>query len=58
MENPSTTMEDELELKFIERAEAVLNNATIGIGVHIRAELDASGVVGANPDEVIYQIDL
>ncbi len=51
-------MEDEPEPEFIERAEAALNNAAIDVGARIRAGLDAPGVVGANPNEVVYQVNL
>ena len=57
-QNLSTAVEDESEPEFIERANAVLDNATIDVSVHMRVELDTLGMVRANSNEVTYQVDL
>jgi hypothetical protein len=56
--DPSTAVEDEPEPEFVERAGAALDNAGIDVAARIRAGHDAPGVVGANADEVVYQVDL
>ncbi|KAL7538669.1 hypothetical protein ACHAXR_008718 [Thalassiosira sp. AJA248-18] len=56
--DPSTAVEDEPEPEFIERADAALENAEINVAQRIRDGQEGPGLVGANPNEIVYEVDL